>query len=79
MVAPFSAVTRTVKALSPTRRPDPPEITTDARESVASATTTALVATGSTVTTPLTALTPFTVKVFREVSVEIGRTFKVTV
>ena len=79
MVAPLSAVTRTVTKLSPTRRPVPPEITTDERVSVASATTTAIVATGSTVTTPETALSPFTVKVFREVSVDKGRTFKVTV
>ena len=78
-VAPLSAVTRTVTMLSPTRRPVFPEIETLDVEAVGVATTGTDVVPAGTSTKSFTGADPFTVKVDRVTSVEIGRTFRVTV
>ena len=77
LVAPLSAVTRTVTTLSPTRRPVLPEIATEDVAAVAVATTGTVVVPGATSTTLFTE--PLTVNVDKVTSVDSGRTFNVTV
>ena len=79
LVAPLSAVTRTVSVLSPVRRPVAPDTTTEEVEAVAVATTVAVVVPGATVTTLSTGAVPLIVNAERVTSVERTLTFKVTV
>ena len=79
-LAPLSAVIRTESALSPRRRPVAPVTTTDDLVLLATATTGTLVVPGATITTESgLAAFPSTVRLARPVSVEIGRTNRVTV
>ena len=78
-VAPLSAVTRAVTKFEPKRKPVAPVITTLDLASFAVATTETLVVPGLTSTTPLVGAWPSMVKTFKLVSVDTGRTNRVTV